>query len=139
MWTEVKNQTKNVFSDGNTSERAVPMHTWVLATYEQRNESTAIPRPSYTEDPQARGSGIIPGFSWNMLNVCFHGGKEKHLIRHVSGGQTQAGQRSGRQRDIPLATVMEPLQLQYSLVSYWVSMQFCGSVWSHHPKGRRGG
>lgn len=37
------------------------MHTWVFATYEQRNESTAIPRPSYTEDPQPRGSGIIPG------------------------------------------------------------------------------
>ncbi|XP_045559265.1 uncharacterized protein isoform X2 [Salmo salar] len=61
MWTGLKNQTKIVFSDGNTSERAVPMHTWVFATYEQRNESTAIPRPSYTEDPQPRGSGIIPG------------------------------------------------------------------------------
>ncbi|KAK6306114.1 uncharacterized protein sb:cb288 [Coregonus clupeaformis] len=59
MWTEVKNQTKFVFSDGNTSERAVPMHTWVLST--DGNDSTVIPRPSYTDDPLARGSGIIPG------------------------------------------------------------------------------
>ncbi|KAJ8005910.1 hypothetical protein DPEC_G00122800 [Dallia pectoralis] len=62
MWTEVENQTKIVFLGGNTSERAVPIHTPVHSTKDQSNwsRSSTVTPPSHM-DPLARGSGIIPG------------------------------------------------------------------------------
>ncbi|KAL0979151.1 hypothetical protein UPYG_G00181380 [Umbra pygmaea] len=73
MWTEVKNQTKIVFREGNTSEKTDPTHTWVLSSAQQSNGSqgsTAIPYPAHTE-PMARGSGIIPGAIAAALFISF--------------------------------------------------------------------
>ncbi|XP_020345985.1 uncharacterized protein sb:cb288 isoform X1 [Oncorhynchus kisutch] len=108
MWTEVKNQTKIVFSDGNTSEVSVRQ------THRRRINKN------------------------RELFQCTHG-SSLHMNSAMSQRPSLVPHTQKTPRPEAVASSQEPLQLQYSLVSYWVSMQFCGSVWSHHPKGRRGG
>ncbi|XP_071774647.2 uncharacterized protein LOC139926741 [Centroberyx gerrardi] len=73
MWTEVKNKSKTLVSDGNRSEMADPELTWqLLNAVQQRNGSTAAAtHPSSTEDPLARGSGIIPGAIAAAVFIAF--------------------------------------------------------------------
>ncbi|KAM7018060.1 uncharacterized protein LKV04_001562 [Tautogolabrus adspersus] len=74
MWTDVKNQSRTVTSDGNSSKIVDPdLRTWqLLDTVQQRNGSTAAStRPSHTEDSLTRSSGIIPAAIAATLFIAF--------------------------------------------------------------------
>ncbi|XP_074495380.1 uncharacterized protein LOC141769833 [Sebastes fasciatus] len=61
MWTEVKNKSRTVTSNGNSSKMVDPDVT-PLDTVLQRNGSAAAATlPSHTDDSSTSRSGIIPG------------------------------------------------------------------------------
>ncbi|XP_068995046.1 uncharacterized protein [Embiotoca jacksoni] len=70
---EVKNKSKTVTSDGNSSRMVDPdLRGQLLHTVQQRNVSTAAAtRPSWAEDSLTRSSGIIPGAIAATVFIAF--------------------------------------------------------------------
>ncbi|KAF1389405.1 hypothetical protein PFLUV_G00073090 [Perca fluviatilis] len=73
MWTEVKNKSKTVIGNGNSSEMGDPDLTrQLLHTVQQRNGSTAAAtHPALTEDSLTSSSGIIPGAIAATVFIAF--------------------------------------------------------------------
>lgn len=73
MWTEVKNKSRAVISDGNSSKMVDPdLREQLLHTVQQRNVSaTAATLPSHAEDSLTKSSGIIPGAIAATVFIAF--------------------------------------------------------------------
>ncbi|XP_069563954.1 uncharacterized protein [Brachyistius frenatus] len=120
---EVKNKSKTVTSDGNSSRMVDPdLRGQLLHTVQQRNVSTAAAtRPSWAEDSLTRSSGIIPVCvtdaeevqSCNLVLMCFD--------IQLSSGQDD----------------IVRLQPQCSLRFYSDSMLSSGSAWCRHRHGSK--
>ncbi|XP_042344970.1 uncharacterized protein sb:cb288 [Plectropomus leopardus] len=72
MWSEVKNKSKSVIYNGNSSKMVDPDLTrQLLHTFQHRNGSTAAASRPGAEDSLTSSSGIIPGAIAATLFIVF--------------------------------------------------------------------